>query len=82
MSRKVLALVLPLFLAVGACWAQSVAGMAGISGVVRDPSGAVVPGAKVIVATEGQGVIRTVNANEAGVFAAPALTPASGYKSA
>ena len=80
MSRRVLALVLPLLLAGGACWAQSVAGMAGISGVVRDPSGAVVPGAKVTVSTEGQGVIRTVNTNESGLFTAPALTPSSGYK--
>ncbi|HTS61246.1 MAG TPA: TonB-dependent receptor [Candidatus Acidoferrales bacterium] len=79
MSRKVFAFVLFLLVA-GAVWAQSVAGMAGISGVVRDPSGAVVPGAKVIVSTEGQGVIRTLSTNEAGVFAAPALTPAAGYK--
>jgi len=36
-------------------FAQS-GGVAGISGVVRDPSGAVVPGAKVVISSEGQGV--------------------------
>ena len=40
-------------------FAQS-GGVAGISGVVRDPSGAVVPGAKVVISSEGQGVLRTL----------------------
>ncbi|MBZ5723376.1 MAG: TonB-dependent receptor [Acidobacteriia bacterium] len=55
------------------------AGVAGISGVVRDPSGAVVPGAKVVIASENQGTIRTLNTNDAGLFTAPALTPGPGY---
>ena len=59
MSRKLLTLVVFLLLA-GAAWAPSVAGMAGISGVVRDQSGAVAPGAGVVVSSEGQGVIRTL----------------------
>ncbi|MCC6369204.1 MAG: TonB-dependent receptor [Bryobacterales bacterium] len=60
--------------------AQSVAGLATISGVVRDASGAVVPEAKVIVANEGKGIHRALTTNEAGVFNAPALVPASGYQ--
>jgi len=60
--------------------AQSAAGVAGISGVVKDPSGAAMPGAKVVISSEGQGTIRTVTTNEAGVFTAPGLTPAAGYK--
>ncbi|HUI56681.1 MAG TPA: carboxypeptidase regulatory-like domain-containing protein [Bryobacteraceae bacterium] len=61
-------------------FSQSAAGVAGISGVVRDPSGAVVPNAKVEVSSEGLGSLRTLNTNEAGVFTAPVLTPGSGYK--
>ena len=61
-------------------FAQSAAGVAGISGVVRDPSGAVVPNAKVVVASEGQGTLRTVTTNDAGVFVAPALIPGPGYQ--
>jgi outer membrane receptor protein involved in Fe transport len=61
-------------------YGQSAAGVAGISGVVRDPSGAAVPNAKVVVSSEGQGIARTLNTNESGVFAAPALIPGSGYK--
>ncbi|MEK7405306.1 MAG: TonB-dependent receptor [Acidobacteriota bacterium] len=59
--------------------AQPVAGLGGISGVVRDASGAVVPGAQVVVANESRGIRRTLESNEAGVFAAPALAPSAGY---
>src|ERR1035437_3318 len=55
------------------------AGVAGISGVVRDPSGAVVPNAKVEISSKGQGTLRNLTTNDAGVFTAPALTPGSGY---
>jgi outer membrane receptor protein involved in Fe transport len=58
---------------------QAAAGTAGISGVVRDPSGASVPGAKVVISSAGQGVIRTLSTNADGVFTAPALTPGPGY---
>ena len=60
-------------------WAQSAAGVAGISGVVRDPSGATVPNAKVVISS-GQGTVREVTSNDAGVFVAPALIPGSGYQ--
>src|SRR5208283_4877633 len=55
-------------------------GEAGISGVVRDPSGAVVPSAKVVISSEGQGTVRTLQSNDAGLFTAPALVPGPGYK--
>ena len=61
-------------------FAQSAGGVAGISGVVRDPSGAVVPNAKVVISSEGQGTLRTLTTNDAGLFTAPALTPGPGYK--
>ncbi len=69
-----------LVLASAPALAQSAAGLATISGVVRDASGSVVPDAKVVISSDSQGTIRTVTANKGGIFAAPALTPGSGYK--
>src|SRR3954447_2675652 len=59
--------------------AQSTAGFGGISGTVRDASGAAVPNAKVVVTNAAKGVTRNLNSNDAGVFTAPALVPAAGY---
>ncbi|HWR49458.1 MAG TPA: carboxypeptidase regulatory-like domain-containing protein, partial [Bryobacteraceae bacterium] len=59
--------------------AQATAGMGGLNGVVRDASGAVIPGAQVIVSNESKGIRRVLQSNEAGAFNAPALVPASGY---
>lgn len=63
-----------------AAFGQAAAGTAGISGVVHDPSGSSVPGAKVVISSTGQGTIRTLSTNADGVFTAPALTPGPGYK--
>src|ERR1017187_10542975 len=60
-------------------FAQS-GGVAGISGVVKGPSGAVVPNAKVLMSTTSQGELRTLETNGAGIFAAPSLSPGAGYK--
>jgi hypothetical protein len=60
-------------------FAQS-AGVAGISGVVKDQSGASVPNAKVVISSDSQGLIRTLTTNSEGVFAAPVLTPGPGYQ--
>src|SRR5450755_3236408 len=60
--------------------AQSAGGLAGIGGVVRDPSGSLVPNATVVVSNESNGTARTLTTNESGVFTAPALVPAPGYK--
>src|SRR5579863_1180395 len=60
-------------------FSQSAAGVAGIAGVVHDASGAVVPGAKVVIASAEQGTVRTLTSNNDGVFAAPGLIPGSGY---
>ena len=59
--------------------AQSVAGLGAISGSVHDSSGAAIPGADVVVANEDRGIKRTVTTNEAGLFSAASLPPASGY---
>ena len=61
-------------------FAQAAGGVAGISGVVRDSSGGVVANAKVVVSNDAQGLVRNLTTNSAGVFAAPALIPGSGYK--
>jgi outer membrane receptor protein involved in Fe transport len=55
------------------------AGIGGISGAVRDASGASVPGATVTISNEAKGIRRVLESNNAGVFNAPALIPASGY---
>jgi len=60
-------------------WGQSVAGLASITGVVRDASGVVVPNAAVVVANESKGIRRALTTNDAGLFTAPALVPAEGY---
>jgi hypothetical protein len=61
-------------------FAQSAGGLAGISGVVRDPSGSLVPNAKVVVSNDNNGTARSLTTNDSGLFSAPALTPASGCK--
>src|SRR5438874_8557788 len=60
-------------------FAQSVAGLGAVSGVVRDASGAAVPAAQVVVSNQSKGIKRTVETTDAGVFTAPSLVPAPGY---
>ncbi len=67
-------------LAMSSLLAQSAGGLAGISGVVRDPSGASVPKAKVVISTDSMGTLRSVTTNDSGIFTAPALAPGVGYK--
>src|SRR5258708_20955317 len=76
--RKLIA-VLFAILCSGSAFAQSVAGLGAISGVVRDASGAAIPGAQVVVANESKGIKRTLSTTEAGVFTAPSLVPSPGY---
>ena len=76
--KSIVTLVLALLLPAPAL-AQSAGGVAGISGVVRDASGASVPNAKVVIATDSQGTVRAIVTNNDGVFTAPSLDPGSGY---
>lgn len=49
-----------------------------LSGVVRDQTGAVVPGAKVTITNEGRGqTVLTTTSNAEGIFVAPQLSPGS-----
>jgi hypothetical protein len=77
--KKITAVSCLLILWTAGAFAQSVAGLGAISGTVRDASGASVPGASVIVANDSKGIKRTLQTTDAGLFAAPALVPASGY---
>jgi hypothetical protein len=79
MLRKTIALALFTLLGSAGAFAQVGAGLAAISGRVTDASGAVVPGAKVLVSNEAQGLRRNLESNEAGLFNATGLTPGSGF---
>jgi hypothetical protein len=48
--------------------------LATVTGTVTDPSGAVLPGAKVSVTNEGEGTVRAVTTGSSGVFTVPNLT--------
>src|SRR5205085_6639916 len=78
MNKRLVYSVL-LFLAFGCVLFGQTAGVGSISGVVQDASGAVIPGAKVVVSNESKGVTRNLETNQDGIFTAPSLNPASGY---
>ena len=69
-----------LLFACASVFGQSAGGVAGISGVVRDASGSSVPNAKVVISSAGQGEVRSLTTNAAGVFTAQALIPGPDYK--
>ncbi|MEJ5369912.1 MAG: carboxypeptidase regulatory-like domain-containing protein [Bryobacteraceae bacterium] len=71
--RRVTALFAVLAL-VGLC-AMAQSDNAAISGIVRDPSGAVVANAKVIVKNEATGFERQATTNESGLYNVPNLPP-------
>src|SRR5437016_1901610 len=77
--RTLFTAVAVILLVCAAALAQSAAGLAGISGVVRDASSASVGDAKVAVSNPAKGILRTLTTNASGVFTAPALPPAPGY---
>lgn len=79
MKIKFLACLVLFSLAATSLWAQSAAGVAGISGVVHDSSSAAVPGAKVVISSDARGELRSITTNGSGVFSAPALIPGTGY---
>jgi outer membrane receptor protein involved in Fe transport len=77
--RKLLLFSLCVLAFAAGAFAQATAGLGSVSGTVRDASGASVPGATIIVANESKGIKRTMTTTDAGVFAASALVPSSGY---
>lgn len=71
--------ILLLSLAGRPVWAQTSGGLAGISGIVHDATGAVVPDAQVVVSNSSKGVLVKLSTSDGGVFNVPSLLPASGY---
>jgi hypothetical protein len=74
-TRRTLLACLLVFALPAAAWAQ--AGFGVIVGTITDPSGGVVPHAKVKVVSEGTGLIREVESNTQGYFVIPSLRPAT-----
>ncbi len=79
MRKSLFAVAFTLCLSLAA-FGQGSAGLASISGSVKDSSGAAVPGAKVVVSNPAKGITRELTSNENGLFSAPALVPSDGYK--
>ena len=75
----VLAVIFLISASGGPAFAQVSGGLASISGIVRDASGAVVPDAQVLVSNPSKGVSISLRTTGGGVFVAPALFPANGY---
>jgi Carboxypeptidase regulatory-like domain len=55
--------------------ASAQAGLGGISGLISDPSGAIVPGAKVVAQNRASGIKNTTVSTAAGVYSFVALVP-------
>jgi Carboxypeptidase regulatory-like domain/TonB dependent receptor len=70
--NRVFVLVVVMMVSVGSGLAQSTATL---SGAVTDPSGAVVPNARVTVQSLATGIERVVVTDEAGLYAVPSLEP-------
>src|SRR5215469_143849 len=60
---------------IGSCPIFAQANLGRILGTVRDESGAIVPGATVVIADEGRGMERTVVSDDSGEYLAPSLSP-------
>ncbi len=71
-SNGLCVLIALLVMSVGVCSAQSTATL---SGIVTDPSGAVVPGARVTVHSVATGLYRVVVTDGAGIYGVPSLQP-------
>src|SRR5579872_1142302 len=71
LQARVVGVVVSLFLFSAAAIGQSTFGS--ITGTVRDPSGAVVPGASVTVINQGTAGARHTNTGSTGDFTVPAL---------
>src|SRR5258707_9654402 len=79
-AKFVFLFALAMSLATVSAFGQAVAGLGAISGSVRDASGSVVSGAVVKITNSSIGFNRTMQTTDAGIFAAPSVTPITGYK--
>src|SRR5262245_9341903 len=87
MMRFLSTRLLPLLFAASALFSQT---LGTVTGEVRDPTGATIPGVEITVRNVETNVPRTVTTNEEGVYVVPALNPGtydvravkSGFKTA
>jgi hypothetical protein len=63
------------FLALFSVAASAQTGSSGISGNIKDPTGAAIPGAKLKVINEATGVVLDTVSNDEGLYGAPSLAP-------
>lgn len=77
--RKKLFQLLALLVCAVPSFTQTSAGVGAISGVVTDPSGALVGGATVVIENPNLGMRRDLSTTSGGVFNAASLVPNSGY---
>ena len=64
----------------GGAWAQAVAGFGAVTGTVLENTVDGIPDATVVVSNEPLGIRWTMLTSDDGVFFAPALVPAAGYR--
>jgi hypothetical protein len=74
------ALLVVLMVLTAPAFAQAITGFGAVSGTVLDASAAPVPGAKVVVFNPSLGLNREETTTDGGIFVAPELVPAQGYK--
>src|SRR5207249_1537217 len=72
-------LLLAALLAAGCMAAVAQSGRGVITGIVRDSSGAIVPGAEITIVEKATGVVTTATTTDAGVYRAPHVPPGT-YK--
>lgn len=80
MSKRAIRFVCLLVAACLALLGQNTAGTGSISGTVVDATGATIAGAKVVVENDSKGIRRELETTSGGLFSAPSLVPAAGYK--
>ena len=73
--KQCIAVLMVLLLLTGVVWAQVSRGM--ITGIVTDPTGAVVPGVAITITNIETGVTNKVKTNESGMYTVPLLEGAS-----
>lgn len=75
LSLKAVIFGIVALLTVPSIWAQGVSGSASVAGTVTDTTGAVIPGASVVLLNVERGSEHEVSTNEAGNYAYPDITP-------
>lgn len=75
LSLKAVIFGIVALLTVPSIWAQGVSGSASVAGTVTDTTGAVIPGASVVLLNVERGSEQEVSTNEAGNYAYPDITP-------